>query len=457
MQLSAYRSVQIAFTLVIVSGATLCAQDTRTVTEPVIPPSCTVLTAELNADHGNFADADEAKPDTARIQDAMDKCAKGHAVELKADGAKNAFLSGPLKLQAGVILLVDKGVTLYGSRNPKDYEVGPGTCGMVNNEKAGCRPLISAANAPNSGIMGDGVIDGRGGAKLIGGNMTWWEIARQGKSGEKQQVPQLVTTEHADNFTVYRITLKNSAHFHLIPHNTNGITVWGLKIDTPNGTPNTDGFDPGGSSNITIAYSYIRDGDDNIAIKGGEGGVTNMTVIHNHFYYGHGMSIGSETFGGVSKVRVDDLSLDGTKWGIRIKSNPTRGGLVKDAQYSDVCIRDSGAPIILSSSYSWPGGQAGRLPVYQDIVLHNVRISGGGKIVLEGLDANHRIGIQFDGVLLTDGPGNYKVSMKHTDVTLGPGPVNIPLSGEDSTVRGKAGAGNAASCSDKFVPFPVIP
>ncbi len=29
-----------------------------------------------------------------------------------------------------------------------------------------------------------------------------------------------------------------------------------------------------------------------------------------------------------SKILVDDLSLDGTESGIRIKSNPTRGGLV---------------------------------------------------------------------------------------------------------------------------------
>ena len=40
-----------------------------------------------------------------------------------------------------------------------------------------------------------------------------------------------------------------------------------------------------------------------------------MTISHNHFYWGHGMSIGSETNGGVSKIRVFDLSLDGTDAG----------------------------------------------------------------------------------------------------------------------------------------------
>ncbi len=60
-----------------------------------------------------------------------------------------------------------------------------------------------------------------------------------------------------------------------------------------------------------------------------------MSVIHNHFYWGHGMSIGSETNGGVSKIRVSDLSLDGPDNGIRIKSNGSRGGLVHDVVYDD--------------------------------------------------------------------------------------------------------------------------
>ena len=89
-------------------------------------------------------------------------------------------------------------------------------------------------------------------------------------------------------------------------HHGNGFTVWGIRIDTPKTARNTDGIDPSASKNITVTQSYIRTGDDNIAIKGGDGPVTNMTVIHNHFFSGHGMSIGSETKAGVSALRVTD-------------------------------------------------------------------------------------------------------------------------------------------------------
>ena len=434
------------------------AQDTRTVTEPVIPAVCATLKAALAAPSGIAAE-DEAKLDTERVQKGIDACGEGKALELASDGARNAFLIAPITLKSGVTLLVDKGVTLYGSRDPKDYEVSPGACGIVNEGGKGCKPLISGKHAVNAGIMGDGVIDGRGGSKMIvEGKIqgkTWWDLGEDARKGGHQQVPRLIVMDGCDNFTLYRITLKNAAFFHVTYSNGDGFTVWGLKIDTPKTARNTDGVDPGSSKNITVTQSYIRTGDDNIAIKGGSGAVTNMTVIHNHFYYGHGMSIGSETQAGVSKLRVLDLSLDGTDAGVRIKSQEAYGGLVHDALYEDLCIRNSKAPIQLDTNYQAnPKPGSGKIPVFTDITLRNVRISGGGKIQLNGFDATHRIGIQFDGVALMDPPALYKFAIDHADITLGPGPVNFQMTGTDSTVRGAAGKGALDSCAAKFVPFP---
>jgi polygalacturonase len=197
-----------------------------------------------------------------------------------------------VELREGVTLIVDNGATLFASRDPAVYETAPGSCGLVNESGSGCKPLISAQHVAGAGVMGDGVIDGRGGEQLLGKNVTWWDLAEQARSGGRQQVPRLIVTDAADNFTVYRITLKNSPNFHIVYNHGDGFTVWGLKIDTPKrGARNTDGVDPGaGSKNITITHSYIRTGDDNVAIKGGlgggTGGITNMTVSHNHFLLG---------------------------------------------------------------------------------------------------------------------------------------------------------------------------
>jgi polygalacturonase len=445
------------------------AQDTRVVREPKIPAACSVLNAGLTAAQATSgvieAQAEisgtgqAALVDTARIQKALDDCAKGTAVELAADGDKVAFLTGPIQLRAGVVLLVDKGVTLYGTRNPEYYAVTPGSCGVVNDDSAsGCRPLIAVVNATGAGIMGEGAIDGQGGARLMvdgkAAAKSWWDLAEDARNAGRQQVPRMIDTDLSDDFTLYRITLRNSANFHVAFHRGDGLTVWGVKIDTPKTARNTDGIDPAQAKNITVTQSYIRTGDDNIALKAGDGPTTNVSIVHNHFYWGHGVSIGSETNGGVSGVRVTDLTLDGPDNGIRIKSNASRGGLVDDVVYEDVCIRDSKDPIFFDTTYTFPGKAVGMIPVYRDITLRDVRIAGGGRIQLNGFDTTHRIGVTLDGVVTLDGEKAYKASAIHTDLALGPGPMNFVFTGDDSTVTGQAGSARVEGCGGKFVGFP---
>ena len=425
----------------------LYAQDTRTVIEPFFPQLCTTLDAQLQSNGHTLAQGDEQKLDTARIQKAIDKCGKGRAVLLHVNETNDAFLSGPLELRPEVTLIVGRGVTLYASRDPAVFAVSPGSCGIVSHGGGrGCKPLILVDSARDAGIMGDGTIDGRGGELILSSQYSWWDLAQQARDGGGQQVPRLIVANDSDNFTLYRITLK------------------GVKIDTPQRktdvpeplSRNTDGIDPGnGTKNVTITHSFIRDGDDNIAIKGGPGGATNMTISHNHFYWGHGMSIGSETSGGVSKIRVFDLSLDGTDAGIRIKSNGSRGGLTQDVVYDDLCIRNSPNPITLDTAYSANGPLQGNSPpTMRDITLHNVRVSGGGKITFNGYGQDYRIAATLNGVQITD-DAKYTYQLDHADVTLGPEPTNLQLpAGEDATLKGAPAEGNPASCAEKFVPFP---
>ena len=72
---------------------------------------------------------------------------------------------------------------------------------------------------------------------------------------------------HVDNFTLYKITLRNSPGYHVAFNDTDGFTAWGVKIHTPKWARNTDGIDPGSSRNITITQSWIHTGDDDVAIK----------------------------------------------------------------------------------------------------------------------------------------------------------------------------------------------
>ncbi|MFZ6766901.1 glycoside hydrolase family 28 protein [Undibacterium sp. Di26W] len=403
------------------------AQDTRDVHEPVMPPTCTVLQAEPPTPNRN---------DAPRIQAAMDKCTPGQAVHLAPGNGNTSFISGPLKLRSGVTLAVDAGTTLYASTNPLLFDRGTKTCGINDAAGKGCQPFITVEGVWGAGIMGEGVIDGQGGQLIEGKSETWWQIARRAQTEkQRQNVPRLIQLDKVQDFTMYRITLRNSPNFHVAMNRVDGFTAWGIRIDTPHDARNTDGIDPGASRNVTIAYSHIRTGDDNVAIKAGSSGPSeNISVLHNHFYSGHGMSIGSETNGGVRNVLVEDLVMDGTTSGLRIKSNDRRGGIVSGVVYRDVCLRDIRWPLYINTQYE-PGPSGDLIPSYTDIRMERVHSLTPGQVILQGYDEQRPLQLGLKDVVVD---GNPVVKLEFAKLT---GQLNAP-------------GAQAVNCTERFVPFP---
>ena len=432
------------------------AQDMRHVTEPIIPQVCASLNARISPENRKIPDERGIQLDTARIQDAIDHCVAGRAVELRPEGSHAFFLSGPLELKPSVTLLVASGAALFATRDPRAYDVQPGSCGVVNDDGRGCKPLIHLSNAPHAGVMGAGVIDGQGGEKLLGEEVSWWDLAQQAKVQDKRQnCPRLIVADSSDDFTLYGIALRNSPNFHVIVSKSDGFTAWGVRIDSPGNSRNTDGIDPASSTNVTIAYSYIHAGDDNVAIKAGKAGpASHITIAHNHFYTGHGMSIGSETNGGVSAVRVSDLTIDGADNGIRIKSDVSRGGLVHDVSYEDVCMRNVKNPIVMDPFYSKSSGDLP--PAYEDIVLRDVTGLTPGKVTLQGLDAQHLLKMRLEGVFI-DGLKEEQIRAQHVRLVIGAAGINFKPQGEDVQITGAGNKGRQRSCQEAFVAFPSGP
>ena len=444
-----------------------CAGDTTLPAEPTIPPACTTLMATQAATSGTSVPS-ESTLDTTRIQSALSSCGSGKSVRLAPQGSNNAFVSGPLSLPSGVTLWVDTGATLYASRNPSVYGSG---CGTSNGT---CNALVTSKSG-NTGIMGKGVIDGQGGELMIGQSMSWWDLSNSLASSDGSAAnPALVQTTGATNFTLYEITLHNSPKFH-VKLDATGFIVWGITIKTPSTTTNsqgtalsaakarnTDGVDPGETAlNGYIVCSSISDGDDQIAIKGGTM-VDHLTIAHNHFGAGHGMSIGSETNGGVSDVDVYDLSIDGndaglsggSSNGIRIKSDLSVGGPVTNVTYSDVCVRDLSNPILITPHYTSATGTS--IPVYTGITIrdfHSLSSSVTPSVTLDGYDASHLLGITLDNVAI-DGISSSNVSAEYANVSLGPGAVSFKPSGTSVSVTDdQSGSTTANPCTGKWVTF----
>jgi polygalacturonase len=405
--------------------------DSRTVTEPVFPAVCSQLSAaitEVNNDIPTTVDATVTNPDGARIQAALNSCSTSHpgeAVELSMDptGAYNAFLSGPLSMPSNVTLLVDPGVTLFFSRNAADYYKSGSTCGTVNSgsSTSSCKPLIDVpSGVTNVGIMGYGKMDGRGGDPLINafttaghtapGAYSWWTQAAQADISPtaSQQNPIFVQLDGGSNITMYKITLLNSPMFHVKGNaNTNGFTAWDVKIVTPTYTRNTDGIDPDQAQNWTVTKSWISDGDDNIAVgasgtPGGASMAKNISITNNHFFAGHGESIGSFTDAGVTNALFDGNMLagddfsgfgsainataftmqstpaktypvdyaDGNSTAIRIKSDQAAGGIVTNIQYSNSCFLDHKSDLLFTPLYNTDSGSD--TPNVSGVLLQNL-------------------------------------------------------------------------------------
>jgi polygalacturonase len=451
------------------SPAPLATGDARTVTRPHLPQVCTALPAQLSATGRTFSDSAEANPpDTARIQAALNNCAGSKkAVELTAHGPDRSFLSGPLTLRSDEVLLIDRDVTLYASRKPASYQItGKSTCGTITAAGDGCSPFITIlSHSAHNGIMGTGgdgsargpmgTIDGRGDLAMYGTTETWWDLARAAEpTGNKQNNPRLIQANSGNDFTVYNVELTNAAQFHL-RYTGNGLTVWGIRIDAPATARNTDGIDPSGT-NVTIRDSWIQDGDDGIAIKAGSSSATNMTIENNHLYGTHGISIGSETNGGVSNILVRNNTISGTDShgnvstfnnGIRIKSDPTRGGLVQRVTYENTCMTGVQAPLAFTPFYATDEGTL--IPEFTDIVVDGavaVHSTADASSTFYGFDAAHPLGLTLS---------NVRLDVTRSDAqyaTVGVFNSNIVPSGEGVTVTQISGSQWLPLCH--FPPFP---
>ncbi len=292
---------------------------------------------------------------------------------------------------------------------------------------------------------------------MLGEKATWWQLATRAKVlDEYQKVPGLIELSHVHDFTLYRITLRDSAAHHVVVDNSDGFTAWGVKIMTPATARNTDGINPVSSTNVTITHSYIHAGDDNVAISSRQGApASHISIVDNHFYTGHGMSIGSGTAGGVSHVLVRNLTIEGATNGIRIKSDPSRGGVVQDVTYENVCIRSVDNPLVLTPHYTDFPGEL--IPQYRDITLRNVHILTPGDYVLAGLDPQHDLGVTFDNVF-ADGLDHSHVRSEYATITVGAARGNLEPQGLNVTVQHApdSRSGQALPCEARFVPFPAL-
>ena len=390
----------------------LATGDSRTVSQPVYPAVCTTLSAQFDTSQRSSPPGTD---DTSRLQAALNSCGgTGKSVVLAVSGTHGAFYTNALTMN-GVALVVNSGVTLYGS-----------------NSYSSASQLLSVTGT-NAAIMGPGTIDGRG--DLISGT------------------PRLINATNVNNFIAYNVTLVHAAKMHLYVEGGNGFTAWGVHIATPANTKNTDGIDIDSYTNATVHASYIECGDDGIAIKTNSAATFNITISNNTFHGTHGMSIGSQTTYGVTNVLWNNNTIYGSdEWGnvstnnngINIKSDPTCGGTVKQVTYSSTCMTGVKHLLIFNSHYGTCSGNPGT-PYYTDIVVNGVKAvssQSGAYSTFNGYDSGHVQGITLENVSL-----DVTTMQNNQYASVGLYNSNITPTGTGVTTFSVTGSGSVPSCS----------
>jgi hypothetical protein len=245
--------------------------------------------------------------------------------------------------------------------------------------------LINVYRQSHVKIGGKGAIDGDG--------KIWWDKYWKMRREEYEpkglrwaadydcQRPRLIQIYKSTDIDVQGLTLKRSGFWTVHICYSERVTVDGLTIRNNIGGrgPSTDGVDIDSSSDVLVAHCDIECNDDAICLKAGRDAdglrvnrPTEKIRIYDNTVRGGaaGVTIGSETSGGIRDVEVKGLSvLSPVPAGILFKSASTRGGTIENIVISNVTTVGVAKPVSITlnwnPSYSYakmPEGASPDLP-----------------------------------------------------------------------------------------------
>jgi polygalacturonase len=284
---------------------------------------------------------------------------------------KGVFLTLPFKLVSQMDLHLDAGATLKFPESFAAYDLpDPG--------HASPEQLTAVASKYPALIGGEGISDVAitGGGTIDGSGAIWWN---RGPNGERLGMPpyprpKMILITHGNRIHLQGVTLINSPMYHVMPVQCQDVLIEEVHILAPAFSPNTDAIDPNASDRVLIRKCELDEGDDNVAIKAIGGPAQNVLVEDCQCKHGHGISIGSETYGGIQHVTVRRCTFDGTVNGIRIKSARDRGNILGDFSFSHITMKDVGTAIDINLYYHDKEGS--RNPTTRPVTRTTPTLSG---------------------------------------------------------------------------------
>jgi polygalacturonase len=239
------------------------------------------------------APSDTSIISTQYIQNAINQChEKGGGMVVIPAGD---FKTGTLVLKSNVILFLEPGATLWGSKNLADYQdLKPGFISL--RTQTATKQLIYAENADNIGITGYGTINGQGkGFKKISWN------------DEGITRPHLIRFIKCSNIIIENISLTNSGCWMQHYLACSFLKIKNVKVYNHNNF-NNDGLDLDGCKNVTVSDFVSDSDDDGITLKSTSDEKCENIAISNCVVSSHcnAIKLGTETNGGFKNISISN-------------------------------------------------------------------------------------------------------------------------------------------------------
>lgn len=332
------------------------------------------------ADHGAVAGGEVLC--TGAIQAAFDAAGAGDTVIIPA----GVWLSGAVWLHGDMTLRFEKGAELRGTTDESCYPIiRTRVAGVEMDWPAG---LLNANGCENLHICGEGVINGQG--------EHWWykywgEPHENYNGGMRKDYLKngLMAFLDYDCLRVRNLIVMDCRHVVLEDfHSTRSgfwnvhvcycedVTIRGLQIYENYG-PSTDGIDIDSSRHVLVEDCMVACNDDNVCIKAGRDAdglrvnrpCEDVLVQNCTFPKGHGLTLGSETSGGIRNITMRNITFNGNMIGFRLKSARKRGGVVENILVENLTMTNVGWPFRFEfnwyPAYSYsdiPEGWQGEIP-----------------------------------------------------------------------------------------------
>lgn len=303
------------------------------------------------------AKADGRTLDRKAIQDAIDTAAKnGGGYVIVPEGQ---YLVAAIIMRSNVYLDLNKYAEFVASDDPEDFKVWPDQPTQHWHDhkyKQGIKPeyhwsVVSGHFIENSGIIGEGVINGMGNenyAMYYSSHDDLFEPKRwtvDNCSGECR--PELVRFNVSKNLYFEDVSFINSPRWTFHLKGSSNILIDDIKVDGDLRMPNNDGIDIDSSRNVTIRNSYISTADDGICLKSSAG------------------------YGVIDNLLVEDTIIRSKSSAIKVGSNVDED--MKNAYFRNIRIFDSNRGIGIQQV-----GYQGAGDVY-DFTYENFDIETGYK------------------------------------------------------------------------------